>query len=354
MTYYKDSKTYYDEMISILTDVDTSEHSLIYNALMPACYELSYQSLMLDEIVKRAFAKSALDNGYIDDLEKRCGEMGITRKKATQASGIVKFNGTKGASFPINSIVSTKSGTTYITQEKVIIDENGVGYANIIANDYGSTYNCEGGDISIMPVKYSGILSVTNEEKIDNGYDIETPEDLYDRYLLKVQTPATSGNKNEYKQWCLEVEGCGSAEVKALWNGNGTVKCIIADSNKRAASKELIDNVFNHIEDVRPIGPTITVVSVEELNLNINLNIVFDSSKYTVEELKMSIEKSISDYLKKIALKIKYISIAKIGAIILSVEGVDDYYNLTINNSSSNLIIEDNQIAILNEVVFND
>ncbi|NFI05988.1 baseplate J/gp47 family protein [Clostridium botulinum] len=351
--FFKSAEDYYKEMTSTLKDVDISKKSLVYNSLMPCCYELSYQSMMLDEATKMVFANSALENKYSEHLERRCLEQGVTRKLFTIAFGIIKVVGKKKAKLPKGALVSTKLGRTYFTNEDLILDDNGIGFVGITASEKGSKYNVDVGEICCLPVKYEGIFSVLNEEKINNGYDQESDEDLYNRYLLKVQTPATSGNDYHYKQWCLETEGCGSAKVYPLWNGNGTVKCVISNSNKRAASKELIDKVKEHIEKNRPIGADVTVVSVEELFLNISASLIYNSKEITLEKIKENIKNSIEEYLKKVALSVSYISIAKIGALILSSDGIEDYNNLIINNSTNNITVNDNQIAVLGEVVCN-
>ncbi|NFO31424.1 baseplate J/gp47 family protein [Clostridium botulinum] len=351
--FFKSAEDYYKEMTSTLKDVNISKKSLVYNSLMPCCYELSYQSMMLDEVTKMVFASSALENKYSKCLERRCSEEISERKKATIATGTIKIVGKKKAKLPQKTLVATSLGITYITQEEVILDDSGIGYVGIIAEKEGSKYNADVGEICCLLVKYEGILSIINEEKITNGYDQESDEDLYNRYLLKIRTPATSGNDYHYKQWCLETEGCGSAKVYPLWNGNGTVKCVISNSNKRAASKELIDKVKQHIEEVRPIGATVTVVSVEELLLNVSVSLIYNSKEITLDKIKENIKSSIEEYLKKVALNINYISIAKIGALILSSDGVEDYNNLTINGSTNNVTVNDNQIAVLGEVVCN-
>lgn len=354
MAYLRSAEDIYNELVLTITDVDISENSWMYNALMPGCMRISEVLMNLDEAMKKGFASSALVSGYSNYLEQRCAEMGVTKKLATYAVLPIKVIGKPSTVFSKGSVVSTLDNRLYTTSEDCILNENGEGTVTVIADNEGSTYNVKAGDINYLPIKYTGIISVINENDYRNAYDKETNQELYDRYILKVQTPVTSGNIYHYKNWCLEVDGCGSAEVKPLWNGNGTVKCIIADSNKRAASQELIDKVFNHIEEVRPIGPTITVVSVEELQLDISVKLVFDSNVYTLEQLKKTIKEVIGDYLKEIALKKNYISIAKIGALIFSVNGINDYNSLLINNSSNNVQISDNQIAVLNEVVINE
>ncbi|WP_315080750.1 baseplate J/gp47 family protein [uncultured Clostridium sp.] len=353
MAYYRSAEDIYEEMFLGYDATDTSEGSLIYNSCMPVCMKLSQSLLDLDEATKKVFASSALESGYSNYLEMRIKEVGIERKQPTYASTKIYVNGSPNANLKADSIAGIKDNRLYITQNDLVLDQEGHGEVNIRAENPGSKYNAKVGEINYLPIKYNGITSISNKEAVTNGYDKESDEDLYNRYLLKVQTPATSGNDYHYKQWCLEVDGCGSTKVYPLWDGNGTVKCVISNSNKRAASKELIDKVRQHIEEVRPIGADVTVVSVEELLLNISVSLTYNSKEITLDKIKENIKNSIEEYLKKVALNINYISIAKIGALILSSDSVEDYNNLAINGSTSNVTINDNQIAVLGEVVCN-
>ncbi|WP_271814168.1 baseplate J/gp47 family protein [Clostridium beijerinckii] len=347
MAFYKSAEDYYKEMTSTITDVDTSEHSLIYAALMPACYELSYQSLMLDEVTKRVFAKSALENGYYDDLKNRCLEMGIEQKLATTATGTIKITGKINSKLPSGVLVSTALGITYLTQSDVIVNSEGIGYTGIIASDKGSKYNANVGDVSLLPVKYEGIYGVTNESKIDNGYDDETYEALYNRYLLKIQTPATSGNKYHYEQWALEVTGVGFAKCIP---GAGNVKVIIANSNKRAANDELIKEVYSHINEVRPIlAGILTVVTVKEITINITANVEIDSS-VILGDVQNIFASAAKEYLSNKVYTTKKVSLAKLGGILVDIDGVVDYAELKINNGTSNITLGDEEIAVIGSV----
>ncbi|NFE85927.1 baseplate J/gp47 family protein [Clostridium botulinum] len=345
--FFKSAEDYYKEMTSTLKDVDISKKSLVYNSLMPCCYELSYQSMMLDEATKMVFANSALENKYSEYLERRCLEQGVKRKEATTTTGTIKVVGKKKAKLPQNALISTSLGLTYITQQEVILDDSGVGYTTIIAEKEGSKYNADVGEINSMPVKYEGIFSISNEEKINNGYDIESDEDLYTRYLLKVQTPATSGNKYHYEQWAREVTGVGFAKCIP---GKGNVKVIITDSNKRAANKELIEETYKHIDNVRPIlAGTLEVATVIELNLNITVNVEIDSS-VILGDVQNIFTDEIQKYINDIVFKSKKISIAKLGGLLIGINGVIDYDNLKINNSSNNITLLEEEIAVLGNV----
>ncbi|NFH89724.1 baseplate J/gp47 family protein [Clostridium botulinum] len=358
MAYYKSAEDIYEEMFLGYDVTDTSEGSLIYNACMPVCMKLSQSLLDLDEATKKVFASSAVESGYSSYLERRIKEVGIERKQPTYASTKIYVNGSPNANLKADSIVGIKDNRLYLTQNDLVLDQDGHGEVIIRAEKPGSKYNAKVNEINYLPIKYNGITSISNKEAVTNGYDIESDEDLYNRYLLKVRTPATSGNPYHYKQWCLEVEGCGSAKIYEETNDKfeakrGSVLCVISNSNKKAASKELIDKVKEHIEKVRPVGATVFVVSVQELLLNISVSLIYNSKEFTLDKVKENIINSIEEYLKKVALEVSYISIAKVGALILSSDGIEDYNNLTINGSTSNITVKENQIAVLGEVVCN-
>ena len=76
------------------------------------------------------------------------------------------------------------------------------------------------------------------------------------------------------------MTGCNYCKVIPLWNGKGTVKCVIANANKRSASAELIKDVKDHIGAVdgtgeAPIGADVTVVSYTEKTVNINMDVCY-------------------------------------------------------------------------------
>lgn len=347
MAFYKSAEEYYSEMTSTMTDVDISERSLIYNSLMPVCYELSYQSLMLDEAVKMVFASSSLENGYGDYLEKRVAEIGIERKQATYSSGVIKLTGKAKSKLPGGSKVSTTLGFIYSTQEDCTINDDGVGYVNIVADSIGSKYNVEVGEINLLPVKYEGIYSVINEEKIDNGYDKESDEELYNRYLTKIQNPSTSGNKAHYIQWAGEVSGVGYAKCVP---GAGNVKVIIANSNKRAASQELIQEVYDHIDSERPLlAGTLTVTTVKETTFNITATIEMNNS-VVLGTVQDTFKSAITTYFDDIVYKNKRISIARLGSLLMDIDGVVDYSNLKINGGASNITLAEDEIAVVGTV----
>lgn len=353
MTFYKSAEQYYSEMTSTEKEVDTSEHSLIYKSNMPISMELSYNSMQMDELEKKIYAKSALDNKYYDNLVKRCRDMGIERNLAEFASTIVTIKGTKGSILPKGSYVATKFGKIYTTQAELTLDDNGDGKVLVIANYTGSSYNAKVGDICSFPVEYKGIDSVINQEEVTNGIDDETYEHLYNRYNMRMTEVVTSGNPNYYKLKALETDGIGNVIVHECMDENkihkeGHVLVVISNSNNRKADATLITKVLEHLNENRFVGANIHVISVEEVLINITCKIDTDSN---IDTVKGNIEIALNKYFSNLDSKTKYISVSKINAEIQKVDNtINDVTELTLNNATTNINISEGIIPVLGTI----
>lgn len=347
--YEEDNSTVLNRMLNnVPSDIDKSEGSFVYDALTPASQEIVQQEVNLDEVLKKVFAQTAADNGYSTELDLRCAEHGITRKQGTKATGQVTFTGTDGTLIPSGTLIQTAGGLQYQTTADATI-ASGTTAVNIEATAIGSASNVPANTIIELPVQIVGVTSVTNSNATTGGTDIETDASLLARLFAKVQVPSTSGNKNDYKLWALDVPGVGDAKVFPLWNGNGTVKVCIIDSDKQPASSDIVTAVQTYIESARPIGATVTYEAATGLNINVSVTITKDSS-YTTDQIITNITAKITDFLKSIAFNQNYVSYAKIGDAILSSEGVTDYSNLQVNSGTVNISVGDEQVAVIGTV----
>lgn len=328
----------------------SSEGTLIYDALMPSAFEIERLKITLDEVLNKAFAKTSFENNYSKELELKAFEHGIIRKKGSYATGFIKFQGVKDTKIPIETLVQTNLGVQYKTTIEERIKEDGFVIIPIIALEEGTSYNIKANMINEMPIKLAGISYVTNEKAIENGRDTENDESLYNRLILKVQKPSTSGNIYDYENWALEINGVGNVIVKPLWNGNGTVKVILVNTSGRAPSKEIIKNVEDHIEKNRPIGATVTVCSVLETNIKLSFKLILEDNS-NLEEVRKSIIENIDKYLKKIALKDNKIRFNRIANCILSLDSVIDFEDLKINDGNKDILLNEDTIGVLSEVV---
>jgi uncharacterized phage protein gp47/JayE len=337
---------------NITSDIDKSEGSFINDVLSPTSKEIAQNYIDLDELLKRVFAITAAQYGYSTELENKCAEFGVTRKVGSYSTGQITFSGTEGTVIPNGTLVQTLSGLQFRTLQDGVIS-NGSLTTNIQAVELGSNYNVPANTINQLPVQLVGITSVTNKLTTSGGSGAESDNDLLQRLLLKARTPAVSGNANHYKAWATEVSGIGDAKIFPLWNGPGTVKVCVIDSNKQPANADLINTVSEHIEENRPIGASVTVESAQALNINI-ITTVVASSNYTIVQLQENIKSKIQSYLQAVAFKQNYLSYAQIGSCILSSDGISDYSTLSINGGASNVNIGTEQVAVVGTVTVNE
>lgn len=347
--YSEDAKAILNRLFNnVSNEVDKTEGSLTYDSLSPAAIEFSNAYKKLDEIATKLYIENLSD----DELEKRIYQhTGITRHPATYATGVLNVTGT--GTISQGALFQTSGGIQFqATETKSIINS---GTINVKAVIPGSNGMVPANQITSIPVAIMGITTVANPNPTTNGYDAESDDSLRQRYYEKLQAPATSGNKAHYKIWAKEVTGVGDAKVFPLWAGNGTVKVVIINSNKRAADNQLVATVQNYIdpdskgtgEGQAPIGAKTTVLSAVEEVINVSATLVIDTKKYTLTQVKTSIEANLTKYFKDIAFINNYVSYASIGNLIFNTDGVIDYSNLLVNGNTSNIVLGDEEIPVL-------
>ncbi|OOM81799.1 baseplate J-like protein [Clostridium puniceum] len=344
-----DKETIQSRMMSnISNQYDRSEGAFFYDSAKPVAIELEGAYKKADAILKKRYGYSATGA----ELDKVVAEEGLIRKKATKARGTVTITGTEGSLITKGEYVASDA-TNFMFLENAVIPSTKTIDVSVECIKFGTVGNVPVGAIKFFPKTLDGLQTVTSTEDFKTGYEEETDEELRERYYIKIQTPSTSGNKYHYKNWALAVTGVGGAKVFPLWNGNGTVKVVIADSNKRSASLDLITKVKMYIdpypegngEGQAPIGATVTITSAVEKAINITANVTL-ALGIELAQVKAEFESLFEEYLKSVSFKTTYISIAKIGNLLLNTAGVIDYVDLKLNNAAINLPLLDEEIAV--------
>ena len=339
-----------DMLDTISNEYEKSVGSFIYDVTRPAADQLEQAYEDMNEIVTLFNA----DNLTGPELEAFVRQRtGIVRRPATFAIGEVTVEGdgqvTQGDFF------DTQSGIRYEATETVVF--SGTGIVPIRAITPGSVGNVPANQITQIPVSIEGVDSVTNLSPTTDGFDAENDNSLRARYYERLQTPTTSGNRYHYYNWAKEVSGVGDAKVFPLWNGDNTVKVVIINSESEPASVELVNTVQEYIDPnsdglgdgVAPIGAYTTVESAQALAINLSLTVT-TMDGYTAEQAKENIEESVTAYLRSIAFKQGFVSYAQVGNAILDSAGVLDYSGLTMNGGNANIIVGNEEVAVLGGV----
>ena len=333
----------------------TFTHDLIKNYALAAT--------TLEEKIERLWGMFNIYNLSGNDLERYVFQRkGVKRKEANAATGVVtvKGNGTVRE----GDLFETPGGVRFAATETKVINISGD--VKVKAVTSGSIGNVGANSITLIPVTLQGITSVTNQNPTIDGYDIETDTSLRERYLIEVQKPATSGNIYHYMQWAREVPGVGDSKVFPLWNGNNTVQVVVIDDNKAPASEELVKRVQEYIDPKgksgetwgtgagqAPIGAYCTITSATAKNINVDVTVVLNSS-YELQNVISDVKDKIKQYLKDIAFIKSAVSYSVLGSMILDIEGISEWTELSINGSHSNVSIGEKEVAVMGTVNVNE
>lgn len=334
-------------MLSVVSDAyDKTEGSFFWDTLDPVADEITRLEEELSGEMDASFASTATG----EDLDRVAADRkAIYRKEATKAVGEVEITGAAGTNVPIGVAVTSSSAQFRVTKAGTIGESEKI-TVPVMCTVGGTVGNVAAGAITGFGVSYTGMHSVTNKEPTEGGYDAETDEDLRSRLLAAIRDPGTSGNAAHYREWALSVPGVGGARVAECWNGNGTVKVTIISADHGAAEENIVAAVKNAIEESRPIGADVTVVSAQEKAVNISATVTLASGA-SVDAAKQDFELKLSEYLEKSAFQSSEVSYAKVGALLMSSSGVDDYKNLTINESTSSLTLSADQVGTVGAVM---
>lgn len=305
---------------------------------------------------KQTFIDTATEDEYVD---KHALMFGVKRRLGTKAKGTVKVTGKANSIIEENTIFLNRDGIKYRSLRKEYLSPTGIAEIEIECLSEGKIGNAAIGEITTFEIQNSSIYSVINEKEIINGYDKEPNSVLVARAKEKATRPAHSGNIYDYEQWAKQVDGVGKVLVKPLWNGNGTVKVLVANYNNDIADSSLIQKVRDRIQrdDGRPIGADVTVDSFTAKNINVNIQVILKAG-FSISDVKEKIESLLKAIIKTGNAAFEkgnksILSINRLEKAILEIEGINDNF-VKVNNSNSNLEIAEDEILIVGTVVINE
>ncbi len=364
----EDEDSVHERMLSNFQDVSTLEGDFIYDATRPTAEQIAeLKQLGLQNNLKIAFPQTS----YGEYLEWLGECKGVFKNQPTKSVGMITFTGVQGTIITKGTIV-----TTVATDEKQSIEFELLETKTIGANETvdikaecriaGTIGNVSNNTITVLLGSISGVKSVTNKEDFRGGTDIEDEEHFRERVLVAEQEDKLSGASSDYIRWAKEVDGVGYAYVVPEWNGAGTVKVLILDKNRKAATQELIDKVqeyiYPNVEEGQnrngkaPIGAIVNIATPQTLLINVKASFVF-SNGFSQETVLNILKNKIDKYLDKIDIggTVSYNAIYSLaGSMMLADEGIQDFSNLTINDGTTNIILNDQVVGIgeiINEVI---
>lgn len=320
-------------------DIDTSEGNHVWNLTRPTALVVARLcEFVLPEVIKLIFPYSSYGT-YLDDH----GEVRrIARKEATAAIGEITITGEPGSKIPAGSQFSTASinddpAVFYETLEDAEIPDSGSITVTVQCTETGIIGNTAKNTIIFPASRLTGITGVNNAEAITGGTEVEDDAALIERIMEFDRTHSESfiGNPADYRRWAMSVDGVGAAVVISAQDDTGLVTIILVDSNGAPATQELCDEVYNYImrpddeyERLAPVNAYLSVIPPETLIISVKATIEMDFEA-TLESVQANFMAQLALYIPE-ALEDNEIKFTRVGAILSSINGVNDYMDLQI------------------------
>lgn len=368
-----DYKYLKDFALDIVNDkYDKREGSIISDAISPSAYQLADFFMKL----RYAYLDTSAQFAYGEFLDNIVLEAGLKRFKSTKSikQGEFEFKENTLKNIPIGSRFSTVNTESIIY--KVVEKISDTSYL-LECETLGSIGDLYTGDL--LPIDYINNLTLARlTDSIKSGRDTEDDESLRQRYFESISNKSFAGNTKYYIDELEKIDGIGAVQVYPIYNGGGTVKCSIVDTNYSPVSDEFLKEVSKIVDPensngekglglgLAPIGHKVTIDTATPVLVNISANIEVESG-YILDTIKDSIIKEISLYIGSIkntwGISNEFnehhvkLYISKITASILKTIGVANVVDVEVNGLSSDLVFTENastqEIPVLGEVIFN-
>lgn len=333
-----------EKLENVSDSLDKREGSIIYDAVSPNSIETAQVYVALDSVYNETFA----DTASRDYLILRCKERGITPYPATAAIGIGEFNmdvpiGSRFSCDKYNWIVTDKisTGKFHLQCETLGADPNG--YLGLL-----------------IPIDYiEGLETAQLTEITINGEDEEDTEVLRQRYIDSFSNRSYGFNRAQYIEVTEALPDVGGCKPYRAWNGGGTVKLVITNSEYAVPSSELVQTVQTAIDPTQnsgegmglaPIDHEVTVVGVTGTSVNVQTVLTYGSG-WSLEECLPYIEEMLDAYYKELnstwARESNLIvRISQIESRMLTLPGIVDIKDTKINGVAANLELDKDAIAV--------
>jgi len=331
---------------------DTYQKSIgfpMYDILAAVAIRLAETDAEIKDAVRRLDPRNLTGTDLDDYIYPRSG---LNRKQATFSEGVVHVTGTGTVDY--GAMFATPGGVKFMATKAVtVVNEADV---PVSCMQDGAVGNVPAHSVTLMPVTIQGISACDNPEPMEGGYNEEGDSEYYERHLIKIQTPPTSGNVYHYLSWALEVAGVGYAKVFPLGHGENTVDVVLIGQDGTPADEYLVETVQEYIDPgstgegygQAPIGARCFVSAATPRRISLSVRVAKDGNAESV--VTLGITQAVSDYMGEVAFRQDYISYAHIAMAVLNVPGVLDFDNLRLDGKTDNIAIKERECAVLGDV----
>lgn len=380
--------------LSINSNLDTREGSLVWYGDAPAAVELQNLYIALDTVLNETFADTATRPYLI----LRAAERGLSPQPASPA--ILQMAITPTTLFlPLNTRFSIGELNYYVSADR------GSGNYELTCETAGEAGNNYTG--TVIPIEYvDGLETCKITSVLVPGEDEEDTELFRQRYLNSLNAQAFGGNQIDYIEKVNAIPGVGGVKVYRAWNGDlkpanmippkeaeawieglsgvpepvklwldtvyaaaknnmftvgGTVKLVVINSTFTVPSPTLVEQVQTAVDPLQnagegvgiaPIGHVVRVEGVQEETVDLGFALYYqrgwsweDVSGYVTEAIKgyfLELAQSWADQDEALVVRI-----SQIESRLLGITGILDIANTTINEKAANHTLALDHIPVL-------
>lgn len=356
-----EDKTYEALLQEKLNEVDAKydkrEGSIIFDALAPNSAEDAQVYIQMDWLYEQQHGETANRENLI---KIAYDTRGIAPLEATYA----ELKGVFDADVPIGTRFSLDKLNYVVTE---LLDEA------------THTYRLQCETVGTIGNKYLGtLLAITYVENLTSAEltevlvyarDDEDTEVFRQRWRESFHSKSFGGNKAEYKEEIKKIAGVGGVKVERATNAvgekvGGYVRCTVISSDYTVPSAELINDIQTIVDPevnqgdgdgLAPIGAVVNVYGVNGVTIDITATLTYDTG-YTFGTVESLIGSAIDTYIKELCESWEedstglIVRIARIESAILTVEGVLDIADTTLNGSTENVILDAYSIPVRGEI----
>lgn len=352
-------------MNALPADIDNMPGGFPYDLTMPTAVE---KSMLVEFQITRALMLMFPEWAYDEWLDLHAKAAGLTRRPAGFASGTVTFSGDSGTVIPAGTAVCTEAtdnspSIAFTTDERAVIPDSGSIAVKVTASEAGKASNSAAGAVIFLLTNIKGVSSVSNKDAITGGTDKETDDELRERIDVANAQEGESfvANDTDYVRWAKEVTGVGDCIVIPTWNGPGTVKLVLVDSNGQPANESIVKAVYDYIvspdDRSRRLLPTgtaeLTVVSATNKKIAYKCTgLVFDDTT-TLDLIKSSFEElAKGEYSEAKTNGSNTLYYNQLRGHVTEIPGVVDFDTFLVNGDTKNITLQQEEYALTDVVDF--
>ena len=383
--------------LSINSNLDTREGSLVWCGDAPAAVELQNLYIALDTVLNETFADTA-SRPY---LILRAAERGLTPQPASPAVLQLTITPTT-LHLPMNTRFSIGELNYYVSADR------GSGNYEITCETAGEAGNDYTG--TVIPIEYvDGLETCSISAVVIPGEDEEDTEVFRQRYMDSLNAQAFGGNRADYLEKVNAIPGVGGVKVYRVWNSDlnpaklipptgtdtwisglsgvseeikawldavyaaganskltvgGTVKLVIINSSFKKPSATLVDQVQTAVDPLQnagegvgiaPIGHVVKVEGVGEDTINLSFDLYYQR-EWSWDDVSAYVTEAINGYFLELAQswadqnEALVVRISQVESRLLGITGILDFDNTKINDEAANCTLTLDHIPVLGTI----